>query len=318
MLIIVYGDDGFRVQEKVRALTDAFRKKFDPTGMNFASFGEKAELGEVMQSARSMPFMGEKRMVVVRDLISKSKKGDEETWAALKDVPDSTIVVLWESDEAKALEKKPLFKALRDAAQLHLYPFPVLEGPTLTKWVVERVALHGGRIVPAAASELASRTGGDLWQADNEARKLVAHAAGRDVSADDVRELVRPSFEGEVFASIDAVSNKDAKGAFKLLSQERASGSEDHYLLAMLARQIRILLGVRSMMEDNPRVTKDEVANELALHPFVAQKSMAAAKRFTLDELMRAHDAIFEREVGVKSGMDPAAAVDLMAAELAG
>ncbi|OGL67060.1 DNA polymerase III subunit delta [Candidatus Uhrbacteria bacterium RIFCSPHIGHO2_01_FULL_63_20] len=322
MLIIVYGEDSFRVQEKVRTLTEAFRKKFDPSGMNLATFGSPStgsghiEIGEVMQSARSMPFMGEKRMVVVRDLISKSKKGDEETWAALKEVPDSTIAVLWESDEAKTIEKKPLFKALKDAADLHLYPFPALEGSALTKWVTERVVSRGGKIAPAAAFELSERVGGDLWHADAEICKLVAFANQSQIDVAHVRELVRPSFEGEIFAFIDAVSQRNGKEAFRLLSQERSAGSEDHYLLAMLARQIRILLGVRAMMDENPRVTKDEIANELALHPFVAQKSMAAAKRFTLPELMRAHDAIFEREVGVKSGMDPAAAVDLMAAEL--
>ncbi|TAK04245.1 DNA polymerase III subunit delta [Patescibacteria group bacterium] len=318
MLIIVYGDDSFRVQEKVRQLTDAFKKKFDPTGMNLASFGEKADVGEVMQAVRSMPFMGEKRMVVIRDLVSKSKKGDEDAWVGLKATPDSTIVVLWESDDAKALEKKALFKSLKDAAELHLYPFPVLEGPALTKWITERITSQGGKIAPAAATEIASRVSGDLWQADGEIRKLTAFASGREITADDVRELVRPSFEGEIFAFIDAVSQRNGKEAFRLLAQERSAGSEDHYLLAMLARQVRILLGVRAMMDEDVRVAKDAIATELALHPFVAQKAMAAARRFTLSELMAAHDALFEREVGVKSGMDPETAVDLMTVQMTG
>lgn len=318
MLIIAYGDDGFRVQEKVRQLQDAFKKKFDPSGMNFASYGEKADVGEVMQAVRAAPFMGEKRMVLLRDLIAKSKKGDEEAWAGgLRAVPSSTIMVLWESGEAKAIEKKPLFKELQDAAELHLYPFPVLEGAALSKWVMERAVAHGGSMPLPAAGELASRVGGDLWQADGEIRKLAAYAKGRAITADDVRALVRPSFEGEIFAFIDAVSNKDAKGAFKLLSQERAAGSEDHYLIAMLARQVRILLGTRAMMDEDPRVPKDAVAAELALHPFVAQKAMASARRFTLAELMAAHDALFERDLAMKSGMGPEAAVDLMTVQIA-
>lgn len=317
MLIIVYGDDAYRVQEQVKKLADAFRERHDPSGMNFASFGAKADVGEAMQSVRAAPFMAAKRMVLLRDVLSKSKKDGEEAWGeALKAIPESTIVVLWEGDDAKALEKKASFKALKDVSELHLYPFPVLEGPALTKWVTERVALHGGKVVPAAAAELASRVGGDLWQADNEARKLVAFASGRTVGVEDVRELVRASFEGEIFAFVDAVSARDAKEAFKLLAQERQAGSEDFMLLAMLARQVRILLGTRALMDGDPRLTKDAVASELSLHPFVAQKAMAAARRFTMPQLMAAHDALFERDRAAKSGMGPEVAVDLMTAEL--
>ena len=57
MLIIVYGDDSFRVQEKVKTLTEAFRKKFDPSGMNLASYADPStssgrSVGEVMQATR--------------------------------------------------------------------------------------------------------------------------------------------------------------------------------------------------------------------------------------------------------------------------
>ena len=68
MLIFVYGDDTFRVQERVQELQLAFQRKFDPTGLNVAFFGAGAKPGEVLQAVQSLPFMSQKRMVVIRDL----------------------------------------------------------------------------------------------------------------------------------------------------------------------------------------------------------------------------------------------------------
>ena len=85
----------------------------------------------------------------------------------------------------------------------------------------------------------------------------------------------------------------------------------------MLLRQVRILLGVRSMLDDNPRSGKQEVASQLKLHPFVAQKALAQAKQFELDVLKNTYDLLFELDSGSKTGkIDAEMAVDLVVARM--
>lgn len=317
MLIFVYGDDSFRVQEKARELQTAFQKKFDPTGLNFASFGSDAKPGEVLQAVQSLPFMSQKRMVVVRDLIASTKKDGEDAWEALAHTPESSIVVLWETADAKTVEKKPLYALLKAGADVHAYPFPVLEGAALSKWAADRVKARGGQIVPDALRELCDRVGGDLWQMDNEIGKLIAYASGRTIVHADVDELVRATFEGEIFALIDAVSRKQGAQAVKLLRQERWSGASDFQIFGMLARQVRILLGARALLDADPRASSQELAADLGVHPFVAQKALEQARKFTFDDLRATHDLLFSYDAGMKSGfIDADVAVDLVTARL--
>lgn len=317
MLILVYGDDTFRVQEKVKVLQAAFIQKHDPTGLNFASFGADAKPGDVLQAVGSLPFMSQKRMVVIRDLISTTKKDGEDTWASLASTPESSIVVLWETAEPKAVEKKGLFQTLKKGADVHAYPFPVLEGAALQKWAAERVKLRGGVIAADAARELAERVGGDLWQMDNEIGKLVAYASGRAVAKADVEELVRASFDGEIFALVDAVSRKEAAKAVRLLREERWSGASDFSIFGMLARQVRILLGARALLDEDPRAPAQQLANDMNVHPFVAQKSLDQARKFTLSDLRTTHDLLFKYDAGMKSGyLDAELAVDLVTTAL--
>lgn len=322
MLIFVYGQDTFRVHEKVAEMTKRFAEKFDPAGLNLAQFAAGAPIGEVMQAVSSPPFLGAKRMAVVRNLVSTIKKAEAQPWIdGFLKTPDSTIVIFWETAEPEKVEKTELFKALKKTGEAHYYPFPELEGAPLKKWIVDRVQALGAAIERDAVQELVNRVGADLWRMNGELQKLVAFksAAGVAISKNDVAQMVAPNFDDQMFAFIDAVSRQDVQGALRLLDEERQSGAEESHLLAMLTRQVRILLSARSLLDQNPRATKQELAQAMSLHPFVAQKSLEQAKRLTLPNLKAAHQALYQFDRRLKLGkIDPATAVDLTVTRLLG
>ena len=320
MLIFVYGQDTFRVREKVRVMKEKFSEKFDKGGMNLVEFSNKPVLGEVMQAVQSPPFLGDKRMVVVRDLCGTLKKDQVETWQeGLSKIPESTIVILWEEIDPKKLEKHALYKALSKQSEVHTYPFPLLKDAALTQWVVGRVQEMGAQIDRIALTSLVGRVGSDLWQMQHELEKLVAYAGSGMVTNEMVEELVRASFEDQIFQLVDAISHRNANKAIRLLDEERWSGASDQYIFGMLARQVRILLGARSVLDLNANATKDYVASELSLHPFVAQKAVGQARSFVTQDLVRAHELLFELDQASKSGrLGADLAVDLVVAQMLG
>lgn len=322
MFILIYGEDTFRVNEKVKQIKTAFKQKFDKTGLNTASFpaedSSKLEPADVLQAVCSYPFLGEKRMVFVRDLISNTKKADQNIWIdGFKRMPESTIVVVWEIAEPSTLEKNPMFKELLKIGEVHSYPFPSLEGVSLAKWASDRVNAMKGKIDRQALQELVERVGSDLWQMSHDIEKLVAFANGNTITKLIVEEMVRASFEGNIFELMDAVSKKQTVKAIRLLEEERCAGSDDHYLLTMLGRQVRLLLGARSMLDENPRVGKQDVASALGVHPYAAQKALEQARQFSFTDLCKVHDLLFEYDQKIKTGrIGPGLAVDLLADQL--
>ncbi len=322
MLIFIYGDDTFRVQEKVMTMKNAFAEKFDPSGMNLDVFPEdgktKLEMGMILQSACSFPFLGKKRMVIVKELVASTKTAEVKDWEqGLVRAPESTIVILWETLEPKALEKKPLFKALSQHSEVHLYPLPELVGNELVQWAQKRIAGLGGSVDQNALRVLVERVGADLWQMSAEIAKLVAYAGKSPITSEMVEQLVSASFEGQIFALVDAVSKKKTHEALKLLREERWSGANDFYLLSMLARQVRLLLGARALLDENPRAMKEELASELGVHPFVASKVLQQAQAFTFQNLKETYDLLFRYDGMMKTGrIDAELAVDLVAVDL--
>ena len=321
MLIFVYGDDGARVTEKVREMRARFLDKFDASGMNLVEFpvagSSDLPFGEIIQAIQSAPFLSEKRMVIVRGLLDGTKKPEQQKWIdALHHVPASTIVILAEDMEAKNVEKHGIFVAVKDVAEMHKYAQEKLTGVALTKWITDRAAALGATVDGRTADLLVARVGDDVWRLGGEVDKLAAYANGA-ITVEMIDLLVTRDSGSNIFGLVDAVAGRDVKTALRLLGDERGAGSADLYIMAMLARQLRLLLQVKHLVAERENVDKDTVAKALALHPFVAQKTLAQAGKYTLPSLVDLHTMITQFDRDAKRGkVDPTVAIDRLVAEM--
>ena len=293
--------------DHVGRMREKFSAGYDQSGMNLAEFPgqtKKIEIGSVMQSIQSPPFLGEKRLVIVKGLLEDvTTKSKAQPWVeALKRTPESTIVILYNAVSVKKVEKNHLFKSLSGRDDVHAYDFPALDGSKLNAWAVSRAKELGLVIDTRLLQHVVALVGNDLWQLSGELAKLVAFANGQQVTREMVADLVKANYEDAMFDFIDAVSQRNASRALSLLHAQRASGSTDFHLMGMLARQVRLLMGARSVLDHNPNATKADVARELGAHPFVAQKTLAQARAFDFPTLKRTHDLLYEVDQKMKTG----------------
>jgi DNA polymerase-3 subunit delta len=85
----------------------------------------------------------------------------------------------------------------------------------------------------------------------------------------------------------------------------------------MLGRQVKILLAARSLLDENPRASKQDLASEMDVHPFVAQKAMQQAVGFKYKRLKEVHKLLYEFDFKIKTGqIKPDLAVDLLTDKL--
>lgn len=319
MLIFIYGENAFLAAGHLAQMKSRFVEKFDTSGMNLVEFQGKYTLGEVLQAVASPPFLSEKRMVIVHDLLSTvTRKPDYEPWIeGLSKTQDSTIVILKDSTTVKKTQAHGLFKALNGQPECHTYPFGELSGGQLTAWAQQYVKEIGLAISPALLQRVVGLIGSDVWQISLELDKLAAYSVSNEVDESVVRELVHANFEDQMFDFIDAVSGGNSSHALSLLEQQRGAGSTDFHLFAMLARQIRLLLGAADLVARDPSATKQQLASALKVHPFVAQKTLAQARRMDLDALREQQAMVFDFDRKMKrGGIDARIAVDRLVSEM--
>jgi DNA polymerase-3 subunit delta len=162
---------------------------------------------------------------------------------------------------------------------------------------------------------LASLVGRDLRLLDQEIDKLLLYVDGREVTVEDVRALVSLAREAEIFDLVDCVGRRETDWAMRVLHRMLEEGAEPLYLLAMLARQVRILIQVSELAEQ--RLPPPEIARRIKQHPFVVRKGLSQAQNFRPDQLIAAHQCLVDTDWKIKTGeLEAVLALDMLVVSL--
>ncbi|MEI7741797.1 MAG: DNA polymerase III subunit delta [bacterium] len=274
MVILIYGEDGYRADAKLHQLAEHFHAKFDKGGMNKDSF-DASEV--VLVKARDVivapPFLAEKRFVIVRRFSSWTE--DEAFAAMLKAIPASTVAVFVDEISEKDFAALKLKKNEKDWFE---YPFPSLVPGALATFAVEEAKRLGATLAPAVANALISRVALDTWSVATEVAKLAAMSSNGIITREHVAEHLPERADDKIFDLVDAIAGGSSKTALTLLENQLQFGSHPFQLLTMIERQVRLLLSARSAYESGI-TTPDALASTLAVHPFVARKLLASVQR---------------------------------------
>jgi len=324
---IFHGADEFTCAE---TLADFKRRLGPPDTVDLNTTlldGESLTLGELRRVCDAIPFLAKKRLVIVKGLLTRltPQKGREssaahkEFLAALADylprLPETTRLVFVEDKPLPA--QHPILQLAQREERGYARQFDPPDARALPHWIEQRVRQHGGEIAPQAAGQLAAVVGADLRLLDQEIIKLVTYTnAERAIALGDVEAVVPYAQAAVVFDLVDALGQRDGRTAAQTLHRLLDAGEHPLGLLAMIARQFRLLIQVSELKAD--RATPQDVAQALKLHPFPAGKLYNQAAHFTAAQLETVYRHLLDTDVAIKSGeIEAEVALDLLVAGLA-
>ncbi len=314
MLYILAGPDDF---SRAEALADIKKGLGDASMLasNTNVFdGKKVSPGELAAVAQAMPFLSEKRLIIVEGLLERfnsdapKSKGGRTTRASAKqndiesfiniftNLPESTVVVLIDAETGK---NNLLFDGISSKAKVS--SFPLLKGEKLMQWIKKRVANEGGKISPEAVKLLEKQVGGDLWVMSGEIAKLATYALGRQIEEEDVNRLVGYTRQANIFNMVDAVLGFKAGAGQQMLQQLMFEGMAPPQILFMISRQVRLLIQLKAMLKE--RKAQSEIQTKLGLfNEFVWQKTLEQTNMYSFDRLKELYHKLLETDIAIKTG----------------
>jgi DNA polymerase-3 subunit delta len=319
-IYVLYGENTFDRDEAVAGLKRKIREL--PAGEhNLTEFGPETSVNALRMAADVMPFLADRRMVIVRGLLGRlagrgggqrrsgggrgrkpaaSETGGEESLTLLldylRDVPQTTSLAFVEDGR---LSPEPLKAAIpRGRAAIKEYPrvFDV------ASWVRKRAILIPVDLDEGAVRELAQLGGADLRRLDSELRKLADYAADRTVTRSDVRELV-VGREVAIWTLLDGLAERRADKALRALHALYQQGESPEALLGRdIAPHYRRLMAARELAlatrEERARVD----VTALGLNPATVAKWSDQASAFDRRELERALEILRDLDRQSKVG----------------
>jgi DNA polymerase-3 subunit delta len=325
VVYLLHGDDTFAMTHFVEEL---YNRMGEPSMADLNTIrldGRLASDEDLRNAAFAMPFLAERRMVVLSNPLARlSAEGAHKRFIDLLDsLPDSTALVLLVEDQFvkkkwELLNDNPWLVKWVEKANKRVYQQEcILPRQTdMPNWIRKQAESAGGKFDPAAALALANITGNDTRLASQEINKLLIYVDfKRPVEAEDVAELCGSGGQVDIFGLVDGIADGNAASAvrmLRLLLEEQEAVS----IFAMITRQFRLLLLTREILDEGGN--KDIVQHDLGVHPYVAPKLVTQAVRFSMDGLITIYHRLLELDKSMKaSQMTPDLAIETFIVELA-
>ena len=306
MLSLIYGQDIYRSLSYLNGIIGDHMESRQ-NSLNLKQFDLKKDEYEDFQNefqSISM-FTGLKMMVLKGAFSNETFKvnflKNQKKFLSLKD-----IILFFE--EGQIAQSDKFLKFFQKYGKVQEFNF--LEGTKLKDWAQKAFLGYKAKISPSALERLINYIGNDLWQFSNEIVKLASYKKGERIEIEDIEKMSQPKIEIDIFKTIDAIAEKNKKKALSLIYKHIEKGDSPLYLLSMINFQFRnlLLMKTQGYGRINPK---------LGIHPFVARKALSQAQKFSLEELKRIYNKIFQFDISIKTGkIDAQSAVDLFVAEI--
>lgn len=311
MIILLYGQDNYRLRKKLRDIIKKAKEK-NKGKLYLKRFGLKDfSLEKFRSEYQSTSLFGEEKFLVLENFSSSNIL--REVLSFLKKQKSSkNIVAFWE--EITLEKSNLLLKFIKENGIS--FRFDPLQGNQLIEWIEKEFRKYKINIDSRIALTLAEFFGNDLWLLSNEIKKLVLlFGSKKRILPQDIRHLVRPKLETDIFETIEAISSQNKDRALKLLCEHIKQGDSPFYILSMLKSQIANLLITKELIQKG--IPLRIISSKMRLPVFVVRKHSSLSYRFTLENLRKAYWKIFQYEIKIKTGkIDPVLALELLTIEI--
>ena len=250
--------------------------------LNITYFEGKADPVAISDACQSLPFMSEKRLVLVTDFSGDAGKIEEYVSS-----PSPSTILVFECETMGNNLKKI-------APRCEIVDCGRQDEKFLFDYVARMAQINGVQITTAATKLLIEYTNRYIFRINGEIQKLASETELIDERL--IREKVSPDLEVATFALTNSIAAKNKEKTLAYLDKMIADGNNSSMIIGMLYSQYRRLF-YACINKDSDTLSADLGVKEYSLKHLFAQ-----LKDYTPGQLKKICDYIAFADYGIKSG----------------
>ncbi|WP_301118250.1 DNA polymerase III subunit delta [Peptacetobacter sp.] len=308
---LLYGKEYYLLENLISTLKSGLNESMLDFNFDIID-GKEVQLDQLLSSIETFPFMDDRKVVIVKDfeILTGNKKNFSDTdekylIEKLDNIPESTVlafVVYGDVDKRKSIYKK--INKVGKVCECKK-----LEGMDLFSWVKRGFLKLNVEIENATIAYFIEQLGykeknSEMTLSDvkNEIFKIASYTGENNLVTNDIIERLSPrKIENNVFKMVDNIGMKRADIALKIFKDMILDGESPLKIMALIARQFRIILKVKDMQNENMKFK--EIASSLGLQEFVVKNASRQGANFSEDILTEIINYILESEFKIKNGL---------------
>lgn len=296
-IFLLSGEDSYSSYEKLKTWKEGFIKKYGDTSIEVIE-GKSLDPAEFGTNIETMPFLSEKRLIIVKNFFKEAPAENQKQVAkSLDRSQDSSVIFFYETEP---IDKRTiLYKKILEIGEIE--EFPTLTENAITKWILAKATEKNIKISYETANFLAVQCGLDLWTISNEIGKLESFSDKKEITKQMIEQIVTPSISTSIFKLTDAIANKNLKESLETFRTLLDSDEEVTKIFFMIVRHFRILIQVFDLLSKNE--PPFSITKKLKQHPFVIQNMTKQSRNFTLEKLEDIYQKLLKIDKDFKTGI---------------
>ena len=280
--------------------------------------GLNTTIDDIMNACETMPFMGEKKVVLVYRANFLKDKTDSsgtklynEIKNYLKDMPDFTVLIMYYTfgDKRETPKKNKKLMALDKLTEI--VHFDKLKRDRFQKKVEEIFLEKGKKIGKVELRFFCDRVQNNFNIIKREIDKLIDYTNGRDIKKEDIEKLIPSKSEEDIFDLVDLISQRKLEKAIDIMNELLFKADQHMLIVTSVEAQFKKLYKIKIGMQSGKKV--NDFVKELRVPAFVCEKLMALSSKFSLRQLEGLIRLCVEAEVKLKSsGVDKTMELELL------
>lgn len=250
-LYLFHGPERFIMEEMSARITESTVSK-DLRSFNLtASYGAEVDLESFLSTARSYPFISDRRVLVLKEM--ERLRG---SWAPLieycEDPTESSTVIFFfvtQDDKGRRIQPPRDFKKLERAVEAagRVMRFDSLSERGIRRWTSAKAKKMGVALDETVAAAIVRSVGENLFDIQNELEKLSLLYDGECVSIEDLSAVIGRYRLNAVYELLDAIGPGREIDALSVLSRILETGAEKpSAILYHLIRHFLALLKIKA------------------------------------------------------------------------
>lgn len=304
------GSDAALVGEAVTAQVRASVGN-DDRSMVLEEFDGEYVPAAVIESAKTPPFIGDKRVVLARN-VSQHKGDLDGLIAYIESAPDDVELLL---DWGTTAVSPKLLTAVKKAGGIVIDPSPPSKPSDRREWWHTQIEAYEVNLDSAAATLVAEWLGEDVARWPRLAGALTAAYDKARITPDMLAPFLGGRGDVKPWDLTDAIDSGDARGA--VIAVRRLMDAGERHPLQILA-QLHSHISRIARLDGKDVTSRDQAEVLLGIKGYPAEKALKAYRSLGAEGVRKTFDLLASADFDVRggTGLDNAIVMDVLVARL--
>lgn len=268
--------------------------------------GKSATQDDVINACETLPFMADKKLVVLNELglfIDNGITDEQEFYDYLVSVGDHCILLI--SDRNSDLKKNTKFYKYFKKND-RVVEFNKLTKPQLQVWIKNQLKSKDKEMSPGNINYFMDRSSyfnrnnhTDLYHLKGELNKIIDYSDDKEIKKDDIEYISQASKDNNIFDLLGYMSEGNGDKALQVFNELYSLNEPAIKILFMISRQVRLLINYK--LYNDKGYSDNQIKDKLKISPYEMKKISYQSKRHDIGKLKKHFYHILETDKKLKT-----------------